>query len=461
MFTVLRYASFALAVAAFGLLLGGPGIPEVRAADRDRMERIDEPPPSSTISPKADNKLETKDRPGDVSAELTGEQAVALALEANPGLKAFERELEAARARRLQADGFEPLTLFWDFEEADRLGSPSRYGNQVMGIEQSIEWFGVRRARKDAAALGVQAAEALLDRARLRVTARTRKAFDQVLQARAVAELLGRTTTLAGEAVEIAQVRFRSGASSYVDLLRLRLRRDQLQNERRTAEVAESTARRELNALLGRTGGTIAVQGDLTAVVPAQADGSYLQNAETRTPTLRFLEYRVAEAAKRLEAARKGRYPDFAIGAGRQRRYDDNAADYAWAGRLGLRFPLPGSDRQRGLEGEAQAAMYARTDQARAQRLAVLARLGQRIDQARAATQRVEDFRKVLLPDVEDQLKAAQQDYRVGRIDALGLTDVFNTYVEVRRTYLAALAELRAALTDLDTYGEDLWEVEL
>lgn len=133
---------------------------------------------------------------------LTREQAVAQALATNPTLKAFERELEAARARRLQADGFDPPTFFWDFEEAERLGSPSRFGNQVLGVEQNIEWFGVRRARKEAAALGVDAAEALLDRARSRIAARTRKAFDEVLQARAAVELLERMTTLAGEAVE-------------------------------------------------------------------------------------------------------------------------------------------------------------------------------------------------------------------------------------------------------------------
>ncbi|BAU49695.1 hypothetical protein SVA_3147 [Sulfurifustis variabilis] len=396
-----------------------------------------------------------------VSAEaLTREQAVEQALAANPTLKAFGRELEAARARRLQADGFDPPTFFWDFEEAERLGSPSRFGNQVLGVEQSIEWFGVRRARKEAATFGVDAAEALLERARSRIAARTHKAFDEVLQARAAGELLERMTTLAGEAVELARARFRSGTASYVDFLRLRLRREQLQNERRTVLVAETAARRELNGLLGRSGEAITLQGELTETAPLPEVSPYLADAEQKAPTLRLLEYRRAEAAKRYEAARGGRLPEFTLGLGRERLYD-GAADYAWAGRLGLRLPLPGSDRQQGREAEALAELNRTAELGRAQRLAVQTRLGQRLDEAAVLAQRVEDYRKVLLPDAADQLKAAQQDYRVGRIDALGLIDVFNTYVEIQRDYLETLARLRAAAADLAGFGEDLWEVEL
>lgn len=391
---------------------------------------------------------------------VTREQAVARALAVNPVLKAFERGIEAARARRLQADGFEPPTVFWEFEGAQSLGRPSRFGSQVFGIEQTIEWFGVRSARKDAAAFGVQAAEALLERARQRIAARTGKSFDQVLQANAVAELLGRAAALAAEAVDVAQARFRSGASSYVDFLRLRLRREQLQNEQRSAEVRAATAQRELNALLGRVGAKIVLQGDLESTVTSLT-AAFLGEAEGRVPTLKFLEYRLAEVTKRYETSRSGRYPEFTLGAGRQRLFEAGVSDYAWAGQVGLRFPLPGSDRQQGIEAEALAELYAHKDRAQAQRLVVQARLHQRLDEAAAAAQRVEDFRKTLLPDTEDQLKAAQQDYRVRRIDALGLVDVFSTYVEVRRDYLAALAELRATATDLKTYGEDLWELEL
>lgn len=400
--------------------------------------------------------------PAQMSNVLTREQAVAEALAVNPTLSAFQREVEAARARRLQADGFEPPTVFWEFEEAQSITSPGRFGSQVIGVEQSFQWFGVRRARKQAAALGVQAAEALLDRARARVTARTRKAFDEALRAQEIVELLDRASSLAGQAVEIAQARFRSGASSYVDLLRLRVRREQLQNERRDAEVRAAAARRELNALLARAGEPVVLQGELEP--PAGAlppDVEDLGRAQSAAPTLRFLEYRVAEARKRFDLARKEGLPEITIGAGRQRLFAGGVSDYAWSGQIGLRFPLPGSDRQQGIEAEAMAEMYAAIDRARAQRLAVQARLEQRLDEAVAAARRVEDFREVLLPDTEDQLESAQQNYRVRRIDALELVDVFNTYIDVRREYLDALVELRAATTDLETFGEDLWEVEL
>lgn len=390
---------------------------------------------------------------------LTRAQAVGRALEANPLLASFGREIEAARARRLQADGFEPPTLSWDFDEADRLSSPGRFGNQILGIEQSFEPVAARRARKEATAIGINAAEALLERAQYRVRARTQKAFDEALKSRRESALLERMAGLAGESVEFSRVRFRSGAASYVDFLRLRLRREQLQNEQRITEVNEAAALRELGALLGYGDALPAIWGDLESLDPVPEASAVLAGAEQRIPTLRVFEERRREAEKHYETARAGRFPEITVGIGRQRLYDD-VSDYAWAGRLALRLPIPGSDLQQGREAEARAEMDRSGDRARAQYLTVKSSLGRRLDEAKTLERRVGDFRKLLLPDAEDQLKAAQQDYRVGRIDALSLTDVFATYVDIHREYLDALLRLRAAIADLQTLGEDLWELE-
>ncbi len=139
--------------------------------------------------------------------------------------------------------------------------------------------------------------------------------------------------------------------------------------------------------------------------------------------------------------------------------FDGANTDYAWAGHIGFKFPLPGSDRQRGREREAVAEAGAVRDRGHALRLQVFARLDQRFDEAEAFAAQVKRYRAAILPDVEDQRKAAQHDYRVRRIDALNLLDVYTTFLETHRSYLEALTRYRAAVTDLQTVGEDLWEI--
>ena len=397
---------------------------------------------------------------GDEPAQmLTREQALEQALAANPAIQALTREVEAARARRLQADGFAPPSFVYDFEEA-RDSNPSRFGNQKYGIEQTIEWPGRRRLLKQFAALGIEASEAALERTRLRLTAQVRKAFDQVLAAKAALKLIADAAARMQESVDISRGRFRAGTDKYLDVLRTQIEAQRLQNDRRLAAVAVSEAQRNFNALLGESGIRFTAAGELEPA-PMNLERDALMADVTETgPSFRLLARRTEQAQTRYEAVRKGRYPDIGVGIQRQRLYGPAAeTEYAWAGTLSLSLPLPGTDRQRGLEGEALATAQAAVDRVRAARLSFDARIQQRYDEAVAAAARIESYRASILPDVEDQLKSAQQEYRVRRIDALNLLDAYRTYLAMQRDYLEALASYRAALADLETLGEDLWEV--
>lgn len=390
---------------------------------------------------------------------LTREQAVEQALATNPTVQALARQVEAAHGRRLQADGFAPPAFFYEFEEA-RDSTPSRFGDQRLGIQQTIEWPGRRRLLKQFAALGVDAAEAALERIKRRTTAQVQKAFDQVLAAEASAALTAAAAARMQEAVDVSRGRFRAGTDKYLDVLRTQVEAQRLQNDQRLAEVAVREARRNFNVLLGEADVRFTAGGALEPLATPPAGGDWLANAQQTGPSFRLLARRAEQAQTNFQAVRKGRFPEIGVGVARQRLYDPAAeTEFAWAGTLSLSLPLPGTDRQRGLEREAQALAQATADRARAATTAFAARLKQRHDEAVAAEAQIKSYRLSILPDVEDQLKAAQQDYRVRRIDALNLLDAYRTYLATQRDYLEALARQRAAIADIDALGEDLWEV--
>lgn len=391
---------------------------------------------------------------------LSREQAAKRARENNPALFALNRQVERARGQRLRADGFAPPTVYWDFEEA-RNSQPGEFGSQVYGVEQTFEWFGVRSARKRAAELGIQAAQAMVERGRLRVTAQVYKTYDRLLLIGEVKKLLERMLGLTGEAVKISHTRFKSSQGQYVDLMRFKLQRSELKSALRDITLKQETARRQLARLLGVDTLSLELTEPL-AFTPENLDAqAKVALLEQQSPSLQMFKHKIAQAQQRLAAARSGRYPDITVGLGRQKLNDGITRESAWAGQLSLTFPLPGSDYQSGREAEALAERYALIDQVKAYRLEVETRYRQRLQDAELLQAQLRDYRQQILPDSDNQLKAAQQEYRVRRIDALNLLDVYDTFLETRRNYLETLVRYRAALADIETLGEDLWEITL
>jgi len=391
---------------------------------------------------------------------LGREQTIAYALEHNPGLQAANQLEQAARARRLQTDGFDSPTVFWEVEETDN-GNVSQAGNQVYGIEQSFEWLGVRQARKQAADLGISAASANVERTRLRIVARTEKAFDQALLAEHIRKLLQQVSNLTRDAVGISRVRFKSGAGSYLDLLRTQVAHKRLQNELRDAEVRVTTTRRQLNVVTGADSGLIIPDGKLFYRPMDLDHQQWLDKLNQSGPTFVLLKHRNEQSERLLTATRRARLPEITASLGRQRLYDRIDSEYTWAATLGFKLPLPGSDRQSGLEAEAKANSLALRDQSRALQMSALEKFKARIDQARSLATQLQTYNDTILLDVQDERKAAEQAYRVRRIDALNLLDVYSTFLEMQRTYFETIVRYRAALADLNALGEDLWEIEI
>ncbi|GMR18397.1 MAG: TolC family protein [Gammaproteobacteria bacterium] len=391
---------------------------------------------------------------------LSRKQTIAYALAHNPGLRAANQLEQAARARRLQADGFDSPTVFWEVEESDN-SNVNEAGNQIYGIEQSFEWVGVRQARKQAADLGISAASANVERTRLRVTARTEKVFDQALLAEHIRKLLEQVSNLTRDAVGISRVRFKSGAGSYLDLLRTQVAHKRLQNKLLDAEVRVTTTRRQLNVVIGTDNEIIIPAGKLSYRSMDLDPRQWLDKLNRSGPTFVLLKRRNEQSERLLTATRRARLPEITASLGRQRLYNGVDSEFTWAATLGFKLPLPGSDRQSGLEAEATANSLALRDQSRALQMSALEKFKARIDQARSLETQLQTYADTILLDVQDERKAAEQAYRVRRIDALNLLDVYGTFLEMQRTYFETIVRYRSALADLNALGEDLWEVEL
>jgi len=396
----------------------------------------------------------------ETSQSLSVEQAVAIALERNELVVLHRRQVEAAQGRQLQAAGFEPPSIGWEFEEANSL-DPGEFGDQSLGIEQSFEWPTRRRARRDIASNDVRLNDARLERAKLRVTAQVHKAFDAALLKSEIESLLSDVAEQLGESVELARVRFQSRQGDYLDVLRTQVAHQRVRNEMSDAKTASLAATRNISLLI-QSDTRIKLNGNLEVKSLPRIGQNTWEKAKNEGITLKVLSNAIALANRRAELAQQGRLPELTVGIARQRLFEaGSGSDYAWAGLLSIKLPFPGSRRYKGEVAEAVAQAMLVKDQARFLQRNFKTKLQQREDEARSLAAQLQSFSDTILPDTEDQLKAAQQSYRVRRIDALNLIDVYTTYLNTRRDYLETLVRFRAAVTDLNTFGEDLWEIEL
>lgn len=390
------------------------------------------------------------------SAPITRAQAAELARARHIEVRVAHQELAAARARRLQADGFAPIDLLYDFEESEN-GNPAQAGNRRYGVEQSFDWPGKRLHRKRAADARVELALAALRRAEMRATAKALKAFEEALLARANESLLMQGVNRMEEAVTLSRIRFQGGQGQYLDVLRTQTAYQRLRGEQRAAMLAVRRAERALAAAIGANQ-VSTLTGELALDAPPPAD-AFLARWQDESPTRVLLAARDREAEAVTAATRSGRFPDMAIGVQRQQLGTAGVTTNAWAGGIRLSIPLPGSDFQRGLEAAARAEEARARDTATAMTANIDKQIRQRLDEADGLFAQARDYRDAVLPNAEDQLKAAQQEYRVRRIDALNLLDVYNTYLNTQRDYLESLTRYRSALIDIETLGEDLWEI--
>jgi cobalt-zinc-cadmium efflux system outer membrane protein len=383
---------------------------------------------------------------------LSLDQAIEIALAGNPDVLAAKTRLDAARGRTLQLSSRpEPQVLA--SVEGIPLPGLHREGDETeirLGIEQVFEYPGKRGLRHDLGRQGEEVAAADLDRVRLILTARVKRAYwTAAFSAGAVTALESSAVQLAAM-IEDLQSRYRAGTAAYVDLLRAKAEKARLRNqildqvrERRAAELT-------LDELLGRGPGELVTLTTALSFVPLSGDvQAYMERARASLPAYRLSHLRAARAETAVRLAGLARRPDFLAGI-----MVPSMRASAWGISFGLTMPFLRPGRAKGAEieatAEAEAAGIAAASLERRVRTAVESALAQ----VKSAGEQVAVYENSLLRELEDELGIQIEYFRYGQAEVLGLLDLHRTYVLAQVEHLRALLLYNLALADLEVAGE-------
>jgi cobalt-zinc-cadmium efflux system outer membrane protein len=385
---------------------------------------------------------------------LTVDQAVEIALARNPEVLAAMTRVDAARGRTLQLRSRPEPQLLASVEGVPIPGL-KKEGDQTeihLGIEQVFEYPGKRALRTGIGRAGEDMADAELDRVRLLLAARVKKAYWTAAFAGGAAEALERSIGRLDALIEDLQSKYRTGAAAYADVLRARAEKARLRNQVLEQAKDKRTAELELDRLLGRDPGSpIALLSALPFVPLAVDAASLLERARTTLPSFRLSVLRMERASSAVKLADLSRRPDFLAGF-----LLPSVRPNAWGVSFGLTMPFLRPGRARGERMEAAADAEAVRLGAGALDRRVRTAIEIAFVAAKSAEEQVLIYEKGLLQELEDELGIQLEYFRYGKAEAFSLLDLHRTYVLAQVEHLRALLIYNLSLADLEVAGESM-----
>ena len=378
---------------------------------------------------------------------LTLGEAISLAQENNPEVRAQAGEVAAAQARLAGASTLLRDNPSFSIASGPRSSPAGESRDDNFQVLQPFEVFGQRAARIEAARADLGAAEARLRALRVEVAARAREGFGGALAAEQRARLAEEALAVARQGVSAAEERFEAGAAALLEVNTARVELGRMGRERGEAERRLAEALADLNLLLGVDPATpVAPHGELEhdAAVPEEA--ALLAAALANRPELEAGRQTLEAARAEARLAARERLPVPRLGASYSREEESDTRIVQGL----LSFEVPLFQRNRAARGvaaarvaQAEAAMAATDRQVRQEVTTALAR----VEAARSAAA---GYASDVVKAMQDNMELATESYRAGKIDFLQLLQIRRQSLDARREHIGVLEELNAAMAALD-----------
>ena len=396
--------------------------------------------------------------------KLSLTEAQRLAFQRNWDLLAARSDVDLATAQRIVAREFPNPSVSLNTSKAstDRHPNSTAMGNGVwersydtiFAVNQLFEIGGKRASRQASAAAGFNAAEARLQDARRTLSLAVTQAYVAALLAQTNVQILRQSAASLRQETTIAETRLNAGDISRADKAQIEIAADRLELDAKAAESAATAARIALEVLIGEkspAGNWEAAESleELAEWAPPSAESAPL----ALRPDLAAAEAvrRKAEADLRLQKAM--RVPDPTVFL----QYEHEPPDLPNTIGLGVSFPVPLWNRNRGNIKAAEAARELADVQAEKVRALIIGEIATARVSFANALERWHRQRDQIQPKSADVRSTVSFAYEKGGASLLDLLIAERNDNEVRLATAQAAADtanagasLRAALNVIE-----------
>jgi outer membrane protein, heavy metal efflux system len=375
---------------------------------------------------------------------------LAEARERNPDIQAAASALAAARQRPVQARALADPRLgvvFTNEGWSPSLGSMPDSALGVM-VTQDLPFPGKRRLRGRLAELDAVEVEQRLERTRLGVAAAVRRAYYDLLAARALREITREQGVLWEQMEGVARVRYGVGQGNQQDVLRTQVEITRVQ-QFAVRQESEATSRlAALNGLLARPPES-ALETDPAALRPPDAAPFLeptLASLRESSPELRAARSAETRSKVAIELAQREFKPDFGLQAAYMNR---GGFDPMWQAGVSIALPLA-RGRRRAALAEAEAGASGTEATLRAIDLQLRFRTQERLAQLDAARRIATLYSEGVIPQDRMSVEAAIANYQAGRVPFVTVLEAVATLCDDRAAHVRVLASGQAALAALE-----------
>lgn len=350
----------------------------------------------------------------------------------NPLIGASRATINAAAGRLQQSRYRLNPSLSIDVEDLGR-SHASGPSQTTLGIEQPLELWGKRTARRESAEAILLATQYDSERLFLDLYRQTAVAFSSLLGAQENLTNARKRLDLAIRIHEAVKIKVSDGAVPKSELLRA-------ESSTKLAEVDVTQAQAALNqsrvALATLWGGT---------PVPQRAEGNLdwwdielnfdsLLEYISDQPQVRSLEAQVASREAELRLARSLAKPDVTVGGGYRRLHDTNDDGLvAW-----VSLPLPLFDRNKGGVQEAASNIEGLRAELVSTKQSLTSELQQLVIALAAQRSEVAVIQNDVLPTAEAALEAIDEAYRLGSQPYLNVLDAQRNLADIQLRWIEA-----------------------
>lgn len=376
-------------------------------------------------------------------------EAIAQALAHNPQARVVEREIEAARAREVQAGAW-PNPNF-SLQADDVVVATPGNGSYKAGITQPLLLGGQQEARRELARLDRELAELHRETVLRDLSAKVKNAYIRTLFELAGEQLARVTADSASTTLKAVKARYKAGEVPQVEVLRAEVENSRAEREVEVARSRALQAQAQLNVLMGREAQAPVVVQDLplpSGNLPALTSlvGQALRSR---------VELEQAEAEIRREALQR-RIAQAGLWTGTEVSLAAGAADGQPALSGSLTLPLP-FYRQQGEVAEAEANRLRAEAERDALRNEITLDVEQAFREAFSAAKQAGLFAQTYVPQADRLLDNAQRRFQAGEGSGLEVIEARRAVQETRAEYQRSLLEYRQAMVSLErAVGQDI-----
>ena len=390
------------------------------------------------------------------SGPLTLDSVLSIAVRNN--LKLKSATLGTAHAKSLQKSGFDPGKTEFSLSQDPTSGGGN---DNAINVTQTFAWPGLYKNQQKVLNLQTSLSEQSAQYTRAEIIRDTKTAYYHYLYFQERLKVLNFQDSVYRNFIRKAEVRFKSGETSNLELITARSKYQEVQTLKNAARTGLRVQELQLQQLLNTRAPILLAEKSLPVLSPKASstpDNSNNHMVNSNNPMMGVYQQQVELAKAKIALQKAKALPDFTLGYSQQlviRSFDPAKLnrDYTPGTRIaGLQFgiavPLFNGAGRAKVKSENIAARIAETDYQNAQHQVEI-QYEQAFQEYLKNKQAVDYYSAEGLQQASEQLRIAQVSFDLGEIGYMEYVQNISLAVQSRITYLETLNQLNQTTIQL------------